>query len=189
MGQKLLKSYNKKIKHIITILGLLILTALLIKYTFITKTQFRYDTLGSIILVGIFYLLYNKLHQDNISYFFFVSTLILHNLSLYAINPLGIRFDHYMHFASGFTIALIADRSFYEKLSNQKRFLLVIVFAVGIGAIGEIFEWLGYAILGKGEGFFFYGVGDEGEWNNAVFDIIFNLFGATTFAVSKLLRK
>ena len=148
-----------------------------------------FDVLFSVIGLAVFYKFYDKLHQDSISYFFLLLVLNLHNLGLYATNPLGIRFDHYMHFAAGFTIAIITDRIFNERLNKIKRFILLIVFSLGIGAVGEIVEWLGYSILGSGEGFFRYGVGDEGEWRNLIFDMVFNFFGSVAMAVPTLFRK
>ena len=76
-----------------------------------------------------------------------------------------------------------------EKLSRTKRVILLIIFALGIGVIGEIIEWGGYKVLGLGEGFFKYGVGDEGGWDNSIYDLIFNSIGAITMAIITLFRK
>ena len=129
------------------------------------------------------------MHLDRFSYSIFLFALILHNMGLYATSPLGIRFDHYMHFIGGFALAVIGDRIFNEKMSRGKRFILIVVFALGIGAVGEIFEWLGYGILGTGDGFFFYGMGDEGEWRNSMLDLIFNSLGCISFALFAFFRK
>lgn len=179
---------NRVKKNILTVMSSFILLALLIKHAS-PKSEFIFDVISSMLILLIFYKFYDRLHQDNLSYFFLLFTLVLHNLGLYASSPLGIRFDHYMHFVGGFTIAIIFDRFLKESLSKPKRFALVIIFALGIGAIGEIIEWVGYGILDSGEGFFFYGTGDEGEWNNSIKDLIFNSIGAVTFAISTLLRK
>ena len=56
-----------------------------------------------------------------------------------------------MHFIGGFAIAIITDRIFNEKLTRFKRFAIVTIFALGIGAIGEIIEWLGYGVLESGK--------------------------------------
>ena len=149
------KYRDKKIKNILTAVSTLILLVLFIKYASI-NSEFIFDVISSILIIVIFYKFYDELHQDNLSYSFLLFMLILHNLGLYATSPLGIRFDHYMHFVGGFTIAIISDRIFIEKLSKSKRFILVIIFALGVGAVGEILEWLGYGILGSGNGFFFF---------------------------------
>ena len=177
-----------KIKNILTVIASFILSALLIKHA-IAKSEFIFDVILSISVLFIFYKFYDKLHQDNLSYSSLLFTLVLHNLGLYASSPLGVRFDHYMHFVGGFAIAIIFDRFLKESMSKSKRFALVIIFALGIGAIGEIIEWAGYGILGNGGGFLFYGTGDEGEWNNSIKDLIFNSLGAVAFAASTLFRK
>ena len=87
-----------------------------------------------------------------------------------------------MHFIAGFTIALVFDRLLSEKMPLFKRFIVIVLCALGFGAIGEIVEWLGYGILGSGKGFFYFGVGDEGEWRNAIIDTIFNGFGGLMLA-------
>ena len=94
-----------------------------------------------------------------------------------------------MHFVGGFTIAIITDRLFNEKLSKTKRLLLLLAFALGIGVIGEIMEWAGAKFLGSGEGFFFYGIGDEGKWDNSVIDLLFNSLGAAIMGFISLFEK
>ncbi len=186
---KINKSRDNKIKNLLTIIAGIIFTILAVKYTISMRRDLIFDVLASIIIVGIFYKLYNKLHQDYKSYFTLIFALTLHDLFFYSTSPFGIRFEFYMHFVGGFTIAIITDRAFREKTSKPKRFLLLIVFALGIGVIGEMIEWAGYKVLGIGEGFFKFGAGDEGGWDNSIFDLIFNSIGATMLAISTLLRK
>ena len=183
------KMQDKKIKNLTAVLGVIILIILFFRYSIVVKTEFVYDVVASTLIVAIFFIFYDKLHQDCISYFFLMFALIIHNLGIYATSPFGIRFDHYMHFFGGFTIAIIGDRIFNEKFSRGKRFVFVVIFALGIGAIGEILEWIGYGILGKGDGFFFFGMGDEGEWRNSMLDLIFNFIGGTFMGILTLFRK
>jgi uncharacterized membrane protein YjdF len=110
----------------------------------------------------------------------------MHNLSLYETSPFGFRFDHYMHFVGGFTISAVTNRIFDDS-SKIKKLMLLVFISLGIGALGEILEWLGYSILGAGDGFLFYGIGDEGEWRNSIFDMIFNMFGALFFSLLRLI--
>lgn len=184
----MIKLNDKKVKNTLTIIAGIIFIILGIRYTLQSRRDLIFDLLFSIFIVGFFYKFYNKIHQDYKSYFFLIFALTLHDLFLYDTSPLGIRFDHYMHFVGGFTIAIIADRLFNEKMGRLKRFILLVIFALGIGAIGEIIEWLGYTVLGLGEGFFRYGAGDEGEWRNAIFDLIFNTFGAMTMSILRVLH-
>ena len=95
----------------------------------------------SLVILAIYMATSRKLHQDAISSFFVVLTGILHNLGLYGTHPLGIRFDHYTHFLGGFAVAIIIDRFYQEKLTRVKRFFLLIMSALGVGALLEIVQW------------------------------------------------
>src|SRR3989338_2690411 len=143
---KINKSKDSKIKNILTIIAGIIFTVLAVKYTISMRRDLIFDVLASIIIVGIFYKLYNKLHQDCKSYFTLIFALTLHDLFFYSTSPFGIRFEFYMHFVGGFTIAIITDRAFREKISRPKRFMLLVIFALGIGVIGEMIEWAGYKV-------------------------------------------
>lgn len=163
-------------------IGLASFFILLIVYRLYDEPDLFLDGLVSLLLYTFFYHYHKTFHQDSLSWFFVTFTIILHNLHLYATSPFGIRFDHYMHFIAGFTIALVFDRLLSEKMPFFKRFIIIVLCALGFGAIGEIIEWLGYGILGSGKGFFYFGIGDEGEWRNAILDTIFNGFGGITLA-------
>jgi uncharacterized membrane protein YjdF len=154
-----------------------------------SKQDLVLDATVSLTLMGLFYWKYKSLRQDNWSTAALWCAVILHNTHLYGSQPLGINFDHYMHFVAGFAIAIVFDRYFYERLTFFQRFLLLSVAALGIGAVGEILEWFGYDILGSGEGFFYYGVGDEGEWRNAILDLICDVFGGFVMVFLTLFRK
>ncbi len=186
--RKISKTLDIKIKRILTAIALVVLLFLAARYISAKPVLFL-DIISSFIIIGIFYKFYNKLHQNCISYFFLIFTLILHDLSLYSTAPFGIKFEHYMHFIGGFTIAKITDRFFIEKLSKPKRFLVLIVFALGIGVIGEIIEWLGLKLFGAGEGFFQFGIGDEGGWDNSIIDLLFNSLGALAASAFAMFRK
>ena len=189
MAKKISKFKDTKIKNILTLITIIILVSFGIRYVFFRKSHFILDVIASIILLGIFYKLYYKLNQDYISYFFLLFLLIIHSSALYGSNIFGIQFENLLHFIGGFTIAIIIDRIFKEKLSKIERFTLLIIFALGIGAIMEIVEWSGYHILGEGEGLFYFGVGDEDAWNNTIIDLIFNASGATLMGLITIFRK
>jgi hypothetical protein len=178
-----------KSKTIIAAIGFGILVFLLMYYTYHSEPDLVLDAFVSILLMGFIYWKYDSLRQDNWSAAVVFFAVILHNLHLYGSAPLSIRFDHYMHFIGGFAIAIFIDRYFYEKLTTVQRFVLLSLCALGLGAIGEIAEWLGYGILGSGKGFFYYGIGDEGEWRNAVLDLIFDLAGGVAMAILTLFRR
>lgn len=183
------KTRDIQIKNTITTIGLVIFLILGIKYAVAHRLDLLMDIALSIIILAIFHKFYNRLHQDYKSYFFVIFAWILHDLFLYSHGLFGLKFERYMHFTAGFAIAIFADRLFYEKLSKAKRFLLLIIFALGIGVIGEFVEYFGYTTLGLGEGLFRYGIGDEGEWGNAILDLVSNVTGALVMAVLMLFRK
>ena len=183
------KLKDSKIKNILTIIAGIALTVLGIRYTISARRDLIFDVLFSIIIIGAFLKYYKKLHQDYKSYSLLIFTLVLHSLFLYNTKPFGVRFEHYMHFVGGFAIAIMTDRLFNERLSKPKRFFLLLIFALGIGVIGEIIEWEGYKMLGIGEGFFKYGAGDEGGWDNSIYDLVFNSLGAVTMGILTLPRR
>ena len=107
-------------KKYLTIIVYTILILLVIKYSFTKQYDLFFDLAAAFILLIIFNLNFKHWNQNNISYFFLILTLLLHNFHLYAAKPFGIPFDHYMHFIAGFTIALIFDRLLFE-LPIKKR--------------------------------------------------------------------
>lgn len=176
------RNENKKLftfKNAITIILFLFLILNGFYRVLIKQTDLLIDLSASILIISAYLLLFKKWKQDNFSYLIFALTIIVHNMYLYATTIFGIRFDHYMHFLGGFAIALVVDRIYRNKLSKSERIFLAIISSAGIGSIGEIIEWLGYNFLGNGDGFLLYGVGDEGEWQNATLDMLFNVIGGT----------
>lgn len=170
-------------EKILLFFGSTVLGILLLFFLYTHEYHLVLDIVVSLAALAFVMIYKRELKQDAISIFFLVTALILHNLHLYGSTPLGIPFDHYMHFYAGFTLAIIADRLFFEKMHTLKHNFLIIFVALGVGSVGEIIEWLGYGILGSGKGFFFFGMGDEGEWRNAALDMIFNMSGAVLAAI------
>lgn len=186
-----IKGYNKNvtIKNLLSGISGLSLLILLTRNIINNNIGLIIDASASLILILFFYLMYDKLSQDNTSYFFIILTIIIHNSYLYGTSFLGVNFDHYMHFLGGFTIAIMTDRIFSLNLSKTKRVYLLIIAAMGLGSIGEVLEWTGYNLLGTGDGFLLYGLGDLGEWNNATKDMIFNGLGGAVMGLRALFRK
>lgn len=183
---------SQRVRITLTIIGVVILVFFLIKYALQGRWElFWADTIISILGVGLFNLLWTRLRQDNVSYLGFLILLTLHVAYLYPHSILGVPWDHYMHFIGGGAIALIADRMFAQEKhwGMGYRALIIILVAMGVGAIHEVIEWMGYAYLGEGEGWLFYGEGDEGAWQNAMLDMMFNFFGATLVALTQSMRR
>ena len=59
----MLKS-NRKIENALTIIAIISFTILGIRYMVANRRDLVFDIISSIIIVGIFYKLYKKLHQD-----------------------------------------------------------------------------------------------------------------------------
>jgi len=114
----------------------------------------------------------------------------------YHISPIPIQWDHITHFFGAFPYALLFFRWMKqwmdEKFFTRKNLLLLIaVFlaAMGVGAVVELSEFIGYLALGFGEGAFKFGAGDSvvgasdlidlvgGGWINEGWDFIFNTIG------------
>jgi len=146
--------------------------------------------LSSALLIGIL-LMYKRMNMNNITLFFAVLAIALHNGGFYGNTYFGINFDRYEHFLGGFAATLVFIgylRQFEKKKRiNLKVILLSIAITAGLGSFVEILEFIGYTILGEGVGILFYGTGDFGEWNNAAWDMICNTLGALTASLIPLI--
>lgn len=120
-----------------------------------------------------------------------LATLSLHFLKLYGNTYYGVPFDHIMHTAAGFTIAVLCYSALEKEVRNPWKTALVSLFlAFGIASSIEIVEFFGYNVLGSGEGILYYGTGDFGEYNNVCWDLISNMLGALIAVVAlQLFRK
>ena len=149
----------------------------------IDPSTYAIDSALSILGLLVYLWLRKKLHQDTLAGFLALAFLLAHNSGLYGFSLLGLSYDHYMHTLGGIAAACFASRLFFEKMPRLKYLYLIVMVALGMGALVEVTEWFGYAYLGEGEGFLFFGTGDEGEWRNAVLDMLCNLIGAFLFAL------
>ncbi len=134
------------------------------------------------------YLLYRRMHLRIFTLVFALAVLFLHHIKLYGQTYWGfLQFDMIMHFAAGMALALI----FYNYLSydHSRAWSAVMAFliAVGIGSLSEIMEYIGYYLLGPGEGLLFYGEGDFGEYADVAWDMICNSMGAFIMAAGPAL--
>jgi len=169
--------------NLVAVLGVTTLLILGITYSLQGRVELLLQVAASIVIMVPFFIFGKKLNQDVISYFFVVLTAILHNLNLYETSPFGIRFDHYTHFLGGFSIAIIIDRVFKDELSRVKRFFLVTVSALGVGALVEIIQWIDIFLVPDFEMF------HADEMSNCMTDMICNGLGGTTMGIVVLFRK
>ena len=139
---------------------------------------------------------------------------ILHSCGIfgwYHISPLPIQWDHITHFFGAMPFALLffnflaqwADAKWFTR-KNLSLLFIVFFAAMGVGAIVELSEFVGFLSLGFGEGAFMFGAGDSveglegnslieaigGGWINTGWDLTFNtigiLFGIAVMIISKL---
>ncbi|MBW2999299.1 DUF2238 domain-containing protein [Candidatus Woesearchaeota archaeon] len=145
------------------------------------------DSIFTLALLGIFYKARKYLRLKTYVITLGCIFLVLHNIG--SLGPYGwnlwfLRYDKLLHFFGGFVLYF----AFYELLMHSFEHgkhlhkIRILFFAMlctlGVGALTEIFEYIvGYLYNGPGVGFFFYGVGDFGEWNDSIFDMASNLIG------------
>jgi hypothetical protein len=168
---------------LIAVLGIIAVIILGIHYFFTESLELVLHAIASIAVMVTFYGFGKRINQDTTSYLFVASTAILHNLNLYDTSPFGIRFDHYIHFLGAFSIAIIVDRLFKQEISRLKRFLILMVSALGVGAIVEIVQWLDYSLLPNFEAFKVDGM------SNTIGDMISNGLGGLAMGAIALFRK
>jgi len=109
--------------------------------------------------------------------------------TLYGWSFFNYHYDWIVHFFAIFCFSIAFCSIFYPyyKKNFKSKFLifvLILFFMLGLGAFNEILEYVGFDVLGYGEGFLEFGPGDcspyEGPWQNSSMDLIFNLFGAVS---------
>jgi|SRR3989344_1860684 len=191
-------------KIIIGIMYITIVILALVSYQ--TSPVWMYDCLAMIFLIVILTLVYKPLHINHAILTFCFIAIMFHMLGLfgfYSSEPLGLRYDHYVHFFGGMAVCMIAY-NYLERYHSNKKFknihrpaviLLSIFVAMGLGGIIEMTEYVGWYVYGEGEGLFLLGAGDyEGasgnprEWINSSLDQIFNAIGAIFGAILMSLK-
>ncbi len=168
-------------KHL-TVAALLILAGFLLLYVIQGRWALFWNDIF-VVIIGIFLFnhFFKTLNQNLWSYGAFLTIMILHVAYLYPYTFL-VPWDVYMHFLSGLSLGIIVYRLFLkEKWSSLKKILIILLVVMGVGAVHEMIEWAGYAVLGEGEGWLLHGEGDEGEWRDTITDLFFNFLGVLTF--------
>jgi len=110
--------------------------------------------------------------------------------ALYGAPQLNYHYDWIAHSVGLGLYAIAACSIFYLHLRKAFKnyfiiFLILLLSMMGISAIHEAVEFLGYQTLGYGEGFLEFGAGDGlytgGPWYNSSTDIISNFIGGVFF--------
>jgi len=158
------------------------------------------DMIGSFAIIFLIYLSYNRLRITVPSFSFFIFSLYLHNFGVfgwYANSPLPLQWDHITHFVPimAVTIILFQFARSFESKNTMLTIFLVLLASLGIGAVIETIEFVGFLNFGFGDGAFqFGGMGDEfitdnpqlqeailevgGGYFNTNYDLLWNGLGA-----------
>lgn len=170
---------KNKLLNCVTLLSLL-LFAVFIVYDFISDVLRYYwpDTLVFTAIVLFFYFTFDKWNLNVPIFTLIVLGLASHlcgAFGWYANSPLPfIKWDHITHFFGIMPFAMLFFNFFSKWMSKKHKawsaFLVVIAFlsAMGIGALIEVAEFVGFLSLGYGEGVFYFGAGDSFSDNNAI---------------------
>ncbi|MFH1439439.1 MAG: DUF2238 domain-containing protein [Candidatus Woesearchaeota archaeon] len=202
-----IREYNKEKKSDLAMKLLLSLYAILMiiiaRYAILTNaTTWLWDAGVTFTIVFVVYLSRNKLRLNAWLYAMFLFSLALHTLGVYGFYTkqfFGLDFDHYTHFFASFAVSMILCNWLLHYNNLKSKFATVcfiaILMTIGISAIHETIEFLGYTFLNAdGANLFFPGntaipsltaadIGDSGTYSNTMIDIIYNMVGAVAGCV------
>ncbi len=109
-----------------------------------------------------------------------------HGVTLYGSEIFNYHYDWLVHSFGMFcySAAFCSISYSYLKKGLKSRilvFVFILFFMNGVGAFNETMEYVGFDVLGYGEGFLEYGDGDfspvGGPWENSSMDMVANLLG------------
>ncbi|MBW2969655.1 hypothetical protein KY309_02630 [Candidatus Woesearchaeota archaeon] len=187
--------------RILTVISLLIFLVMIPLALLTGVPGFIPDIVFFMVLVLFYYWTYDAFRNNMPIFTLLVIGHLLHACGIfgwYNISPVPIQWDHLTHFFGTLPFALLffrwAGQWMDAKFLTKKNLLLVIVVffaAMGVGAMVELIEFLGYLSLGFGEGALMFGTGDGiaglggtdlidalgGGWINEGWDFVFNTFG------------
>jgi hypothetical protein len=156
------------------------------------------------VLIILMYRYYNNIRLNLGLFILIAFSFMLHCsgvFGFYNVSPIGIQWDHVTHFVLVMTSAMVAYNFLYQFMSrNRFNFncvvlvVLTVLAALGVGAVIENVEFLGYNVLGLGPGGLRFGDGDlaggatqeisdlldinVGGWFNTMWDLTINFIGA-----------
>jgi len=119
-------------------------------------------------------------------------------ITLYGLASLNYHYDWIVHSVGIFCYSIAFCSIIYPYLKKGLKskfliFILVLFFMQGVGAFNEILEYIGFDVVGYGEGFLEFGDGDSsptsGPWQNSSMDMISNLLGGVLGVGSFLFAK
>ncbi|HLC58289.1 MAG TPA: DUF2238 domain-containing protein [Candidatus Nanoarchaeia archaeon] len=193
----------EKSRIIICAIAIISFLAIIFYGISVNTTNYVTETIFFIIFTLILIYLFNYLKLDNFTYSILILAMLLHSLGtfgFYAKTPIIIQYDHITHFILTFAFAVPLFKLLKGKITGRhhKRTIIIIVlfFCLGVGALIEQIEFLGY-LNSDGARTFFY-VGDAGDtgvggftqielkeidavgggWLNTMWDLMYNFLGA-----------
>ena len=191
---------EKQIK-IIYVIGVIIFL-LFVVYSFLSNVKdYINDSIILLILITLIFLLRKHFDLSSLTFILLIVAFISHNSGVFGFynnSPLPIQYDHFTHFIGLFSISVLFFNFFKKYFSANKTnniliLLMILLASLGIGAVVEEVEFLGFLKFGTGDGFLkFGGLGDTqlteqnirdidiigGGWINTMWDLIYNFLGA-----------
>jgi uncharacterized membrane protein YjdF len=160
-------------------------------YSVATDYKFYiFDALLSIFVVSIFFIFYDRINLDKLSFALAILGFLLHDLGafrFYAEPPIPLRWDVVTHLIGIFAASVVAYKMIYEKFEKNPvmLFSIVILAALGVGVLIELIEFGGVLKVGLGEGVLGRGDGDlrlpfwmSADYLDTLIDQIINFSGA-----------
>jgi len=154
------------------------------------------------------YLFRRKLRLTPMLLLVLMFSLGLHTAGVYGLYPqqfFGLDFDHYTHFFGSLAVSMILVNWLWHYNNLKSKFgvvcFIAILMTLGISAIHETIEFLGYTLLNAdGANLFFPGnvpvnqltasdIGDSGTYFNTMIDIVYNGVGAVAGCVLMGLKR
>ncbi|MBD3259563.1 hypothetical protein GF371_02920 [Candidatus Woesearchaeota archaeon] len=198
-------------KHIL-FAGILYFLIIILLDFLLGVRAYYYESIAFILLLIGFYSFYEKLRLNTPLFILLIIASGVHSLGVfgwYNVSPIGIPWDYVTHFFPFIIVSIFffhfLSQYMSEKFSFKTLILIILVFlaTLGVGSVVENVEYVGYLILGPGEGGLKFGTGDVsnvkdversieitvGGWYNTMNDLINNLLGAAIGTVLMAVHK
>lgn len=147
------------------------------------KTEWFLDQIVAIILLFTGLLFHKKLRLNPFLYFILALAVTVHNagtFGFYNVSPTVIQYDHITHFLGLFAITLFFYNYYMRNagLSILEISIVSILIAMGIGALIEIWEFIGHITRNNFLAGLTLDKTDQGrEWENSMIDLVYNGIG------------
>lgn len=164
-------------------------------HAYINKTEWFSDQFLAVSLLLIGLIFHKKLKLNPYLYFILALSITIHDagtFGFYNISPVSIQYDHITHFFALFSLTLFFYNYFYKKAEFNilEISIISLLIAMGIGALIEIWEFIGHITRTN----FFAGLTldktDQGrEWVNSMIDLLYNGAGCLAAILIKQFKR